>query len=144
MRNSSETPSPSSYKTRSKKPQLRSSKSLFKDPIDELSTKTPEKLPPRARNRGVALSLSDIRKVTKSLHDQEQPQTTLSKGKSARRKIPLASPRKSSKSADELLKLPEKYAFQFFASRVFLGIVCFVELVLIWVFSQICKFWRVF
>ncbi|KAI5394938.1 CDT1-like protein b [Lathyrus oleraceus] len=110
MRNSSETPSPSSYKTRSKKPQLRSSKSLFKDPIDELSTKTPEKLPPRARNRGVALSLSDIRKVTKSLHDQEQPQTTLSKGKSARRKIPLASPRKSSKSADELLKLPEKYA----------------------------------
>lgn len=116
MRNSSETPSPSSYKTRSKNPQLRSSKALFeaifKDPVDELSTKTPEKLPQRTRNRGVALSLSDIRKVTKGLHDQKQPnETTQSKGRTARRLISPASPCKGSKSADGLLKLPEKYAF---------------------------------
>ncbi|KAL5068096.1 hypothetical protein RYX36_018983 [Vicia faba] len=110
MRNSSETPSPSSYKARSKKPLLRSSKALFKDPIDELSTKTPEKLPQRTRNRGVALSLSDIRKVTKGLHDQKQPHETMpSKGRTARRLISPASPRKSSKSADGLFKLPEKY-----------------------------------
>ncbi|KEH42561.1 DNA replication factor CDT1-like protein [Medicago truncatula] len=111
MKTSSETPSQSSHNTRSKKPNLRSSKSLFKDPI-ELTTKTPEKSlekppPMRTRNRGVALSISDIRKVAKGLQDQKKQsnETTSLKGKSARRQITLASPRKSSESSN----LPEKY-----------------------------------
>ncbi|CAJ2627682.1 unnamed protein product [Trifolium pratense] len=113
MSNSSETPSPSSYNTRSKKPQLRSSKSLFQDPI--ISSKTPEKSSEkpsqRTRNRGVALSISDIRKVAKGLQDQKQTnETTSLKDRTVRRQIALASPRKSSKSADDgSLKLPEKY-----------------------------------
>ncbi|GAU35052.1 hypothetical protein TSUD_30180 [Trifolium subterraneum] len=111
MRNSSETPSPSSYNTRSKKPQLRSSKSLFQDPIcSKTPEKSSEKPSQRTRNRGVALSISDIRKVAKGLQDQKQTnETTPLKGRTARRQIALASPLKSSKSADGLLKLPEKY-----------------------------------
>ena len=110
MKASSETPSQSSHNTRSKKPNLRSSKSLFKDPI-ELTSKTPEKSlekppPMRTRNRGVALSISDIRKVAKGLQDQKNQsnETTSLKEKSARRKITLASPRKSNESSN----LPEK------------------------------------
>ncbi|KAK2455339.1 CDT1 protein a, chloroplastic [Trifolium repens] len=111
MENCTETHSPSSYNTRSKKPQLRSSKSLFQDPItSKTPEKSSEKSSQRTRNRGVALSISDIRKVAKGLQDQKQINETASlKSRTARRQIALASPRKSSKSADGSLKLPEKY-----------------------------------
>jgi len=60
----------------------------------------------RTRNRGVALSISDIRKVAKGLQDQKKQSNEMTslKGKSARRQITLASPRKSNESSN----LPEK------------------------------------
>lgn len=120
MRNSSEIASPSSNKIRSKKPILRSSKSQSKDSY-ELSTKTPEKPSQRTRNRGVALSLSDIRKVAKGLQDQKQSHetTSFSKAKTARRQIEMASPRKTNISVDESLKLPKKYAFHHILHLIF-------------------------
>ncbi|OIV89659.1 hypothetical protein TanjilG_10665 [Lupinus angustifolius] len=93
---------------------LRSSKPKSSDPIS-LSSKTPEKtveLTPRLRNRGVALSVSEIRKVAKGLHDQshrkKEADLALEKGKSVKRKISMPSPSKS-KFASVQPKIPEKY-----------------------------------
>ncbi|KAE9619360.1 hypothetical protein Lal_00047907 [Lupinus albus] len=93
---------------------LRSPKPKSSDPIS-LSSKTPEKtveLTPRLRNRGVALSVSEIRKVAKGLHDQnhrkKESELALVKGKSVKRKISMPSPSKSKTASDEP-KIPEKY-----------------------------------
>nr|KYP51183.1 hypothetical protein KK1_026992 [Cajanus cajan] len=77
------------------------------------SSKTPEKPPQRIRNRGIALSLAEIRRVGKGLHDgkQQRTETTSSQVKSSvRRQISLwpSSPSKPKVTADEN-KLPQKY-----------------------------------
>ncbi|KHN44974.1 CDT1-like protein a, chloroplastic [Glycine soja] len=104
---------------RSKKPNLRSSKSQPPSHV-EFSSKTPEKPPQRIRNRGVALSVADIRKAAcKRLQDQKQCTETTSSSlssssslsKSVRRQISLgpSSPSKPMATEDESSNLPEKY-----------------------------------
>ncbi|XP_028758339.1 CDT1-like protein a, chloroplastic [Neltuma alba] len=114
---------------KSKKPHIchSASKSQSPDPIS-LSSKTPEKasqLSHRTRNRGVALSIREVRKVAESLQDQKgqrQNHDRTGQIKSARRKIAPSfaeiSPRKSKASVDEPVKMPEKYEIlgQFFDS----------------------------
>ncbi|KAK7345786.1 hypothetical protein VNO77_16397 [Canavalia gladiata] len=109
MTKSSEAPSPSS-RSRSKKPHLGNSEPQSLDPVP-LSSKTPEKtLHRRTRNRGVALSISDIRKVAEGLQDRKQRNdATSSKDKTARRQIVMPSPSKTKNTDDEPFKLPEKY-----------------------------------
>ncbi|XP_020231549.1 CDT1-like protein a, chloroplastic [Cajanus cajan] len=97
---------------RSKKPNLRGSKAHSPGPM-HFSSKTPEKPPQRIRNRGIALSLAEIRRVGKGLHDgkQQRTETTSSQVKSSvRRQISLwpSSPSKPKVTADEN-KLPQKY-----------------------------------
>ncbi|XP_061366952.1 CDT1-like protein b [Gastrolobium bilobum] len=93
--------------SKSEKPHLRkSSKDHSPDPI-ELSSKTPQKTnPPRTRNRGVALSVTDVRKVAEGLQRHD---TTSSQAKTVRRKIALPSPLKHMTAPNEPFKLPEKY-----------------------------------
>lgn len=83
---------------------------------NQLSAKTPEKLAQlprrgRSRNRGVALSINDVRKVAESLHERSPGKS--GRPKSARRQIeswPDESPaRKPKKPAGEPVKLPEKW-----------------------------------
>ena len=116
MRSSLEASSPS---CRSKKPNLRSSKKRLSSDTVSLSSKTPEKPPEltrRTRNRGVALSVSDVRRVAKGLQDCSKNETTPFGGKTARRQIALPSPRKPPKtnSDEEAFKLPQKYILFFF------------------------------
>ncbi|XP_054802581.1 CDT1-like protein a, chloroplastic [Prosopis cineraria] len=105
---------------KSKKPRIchSASKSQSPDPIS-LSSKTPEKasrLSHRSRNRGVALSIREVRKVAESLQEQKGQQQNHDRTeqiKSARGKIAPSfaevTPRKSKASVDESVKLPEKY-----------------------------------
>ncbi|XP_057743649.1 CDT1-like protein b [Arachis stenosperma] len=115
MRSSLEA-SPSSS-CRSKKHKDLSSKLVSSDSVS-LNTKTPEKPPEltrhtrRTRNRGIALSLSEVRRVAKGLQEQRGPETTSFGDKSARRQIELRSPTKPQKTGsdeEEAFKLPEKY-----------------------------------
>ncbi|KAG7989545.1 hypothetical protein I3843_03G245400 [Carya illinoinensis] len=103
----------SSIPFKSKKPLLQS-----KSPnTNQLSSKTPEKptqLPRRSsRNRGVALSINEVRRVAESLHDTDPPDLSGLQPKSARRQIeswPAESPtRKPKKSSGGPFKLPEKF-----------------------------------
>lgn len=99
-------------------PSKTSKKALFhsRNPNpNQLSSKTPEKLaqlPRRGRslNRGVALSINEVRKVAESLHGRSPGQS--GRPKSATRQIeswPDESPaRKPKKPAGEPVKLPEK------------------------------------
>ncbi|KAI9119243.1 hypothetical protein K1719_009918 [Acacia pycnantha] len=105
---------------KSKKPHIchSASKSQSPDPIS-LNSKTPEKasqLSRRTRNRGVALSIREVRKVAESLQEQKgqrQNHDHTEHIKSARRKIAPSfaeiSPRKSKAPMVEPVKLPEKY-----------------------------------
>ncbi|KAG6719061.1 hypothetical protein I3843_04G175100 [Carya illinoinensis] len=96
----------------SKKPRLQA-----KSPSpNQLSSKTPEKstqLPHRSRNRGVTLSINEVRKVAVSLRDSDRPDQSMAPQKSARRQIKswlAESPiRESEKSVGGPIKLPEKY-----------------------------------
>ncbi|KAJ1417498.1 Winged helix DNA-binding domain superfamily [Sesbania bispinosa] len=102
MRKSSKASSSSPSSKSEKKPHLRSSKAQWPE--------TPEKLPQRSRNRGVALSVAEIRKVAEGLQDPKQRrETTSSQAKTARRQIALPSPCKPKTVTDEPSKLPEKY-----------------------------------
>ncbi|KAE9589900.1 hypothetical protein Lal_00037600 [Lupinus albus] len=78
-----------------------------------LTSKTPEKTAPRLRNRGVALSVVEIRNVAKGLQDQSHTQKhsdlDLVKGKSVKRRISMPSPLKSKTTADGPFTIPEKY-----------------------------------
>ncbi|KAK4281258.1 hypothetical protein QN277_012777 [Acacia crassicarpa] len=105
---------------KSKKPHIchSASKSQSPDPIS-LNSKTPEKasqLSRRTRNRGVALSIREVRKAAESLQEQKgqrQNHDRTDHIKSARRKIAPSfaeiSPRKSKAPMDAHVKLPEKY-----------------------------------
>ncbi|KAI4301123.1 hypothetical protein L6164_034435 [Bauhinia variegata] len=100
---------------RSKKPHHHhsASKSQSPDPI-QLSSKTPEKpsqFSSRSRNRGVALSIKEIRKVAQNLQERnrEQHHDPTAQIKSARRQITMLSPCKSKVPVNEPTKLPEKY-----------------------------------
>lgn len=132
---SSATPS-----SRSKKPNLRNSKVQSPSPV-KFDSKTPDKPPQRTRNRGVALSIAEIRNVAKGLQQdpKQNEETTPSQVKSARRQI-LQWPGSSSKSKNtdnDRSELPEKYAtfciffffnlygFQFFVD-LFLCLLWFV------------------
>ncbi|TKY52728.1 CDT protein a [Spatholobus suberectus] len=100
-----------SCRGRSKKPNLQSSNAQSPSPV-QFSSKTPEKPPQRARNRGVALSVAEIRKVGRGLlQDRKQSNETASpqQTKSVRRQISLTSPSKPKTADDEPFKLPEKY-----------------------------------
>ncbi|XP_014511088.1 CDT1-like protein a, chloroplastic [Vigna radiata var. radiata] len=114
----SEAASPS-CRGRSKKPNLHSSKVQSPSPV-RFSSQTPEKPPQRIRNRGVALSIADIRKAGKGLQEMNRRSETTSsqQSKSVRRQISLwpSSPSKSKITDDESSKLPEKYEIldQFF------------------------------
>ncbi|XP_027366159.1 CDT1-like protein b [Abrus precatorius] len=110
MEKSFESPSPSCRGRSKKKLHLRSSEVESPDSV-QLSSKTPEKKTlQRTRNRGVALSVAEIRKVAERLQDRKQcNDTTSSQVKSARRQISLPSPSKPKTTSDESLKLPEKY-----------------------------------
>ncbi|KAL2323450.1 hypothetical protein Fmac_027829 [Flemingia macrophylla] len=106
MKKKSSVASPSS----TKKPNLRSS--TGPDSI-HFSAKTPEKPPQRTRNRGVALSVSEIKRVGKELQDRKQQcsETTSSQTKSSvRRQISLwpSSSGEPKITVDEP-KLPQKY-----------------------------------
>ncbi|OIW01691.1 hypothetical protein TanjilG_01198 [Lupinus angustifolius] len=96
----------SSHNLQSSKPQF------FSDHISLTST-TPEKPAPRLHNRGVALSVVEIRKVAKGLQDQSltQKHSDLDwvKGKSVKRKILTPSPLKSKTTVDGPFTIPEKY-----------------------------------
>ncbi|KAF5459364.1 hypothetical protein F2P56_023316 [Juglans regia] len=83
---------------------------------NQLSSKTPEKstqLPRRSRNRGVTLSINEVRKVAVSLRESDRPDQSMAPQKSARRQIKswlAESPiRESKKSVGGPIKLPEKY-----------------------------------
>ncbi|KAL2992161.1 hypothetical protein AAZX31_10G034000 [Glycine max] len=115
-KSSDATASPTS-RGRYKKPNFRSSKSQPPSPV-QFSSKTPEKPPHRIRNRGVALSVADIRKAAcKRLQDQKQctemtsAPSSSTLNKSVRRQISLwpSSPSKPKTTDDESNKLPEKY-----------------------------------
>ncbi|KAK7393419.1 hypothetical protein VNO78_21975 [Psophocarpus tetragonolobus] len=114
--NKSESSEAASPFSRSKKPNLRSSKARSPNPL-HFTSKTPEKPPQRTRNRGVALSVDEIRKVGKRLQDRKQRSETASSSsplsKSVRRQIQLwpssPSPSKPYISDDESSKLPQKY-----------------------------------
>ncbi|KAK7355909.1 hypothetical protein VNO80_15173 [Phaseolus coccineus] len=108
-----------SRKGRSKKPNVPSSKVQSPNPV-RFASQTPEKPPQRIRNRGVALSIADIRKVGKGLQEMNRRSeaTSSQQSKSVRRQISLwpSSPSKSKITDDESSKLPEKYEIldQFF------------------------------
>lgn len=108
-----------SRKGRSKKPNVPSSKVQSPNPVG-FASQTPEKPPQRIRNRGVALSIADIRKVGKGLQEMNRRSeaTSSQQSKSVRRQISLwpSSPSKSKITEDESSKLPEKYEIlnQFF------------------------------
>ncbi|CAJ1973007.1 unnamed protein product [Sphenostylis stenocarpa] len=118
MKESSDAASPS-CRGISKKPNLRSSKVQTPSPV-QFSSKTPDKQTQRIRNRGVALSVADIKKVGKGLLDRKRHSetTSLPQSKNVRRQISLwpSSPSKSNITGDEPSKLPEKYEIldQFF------------------------------
>lgn len=97
---------------KSKKPHLH-----LKPPnTNQLSSKTPEKptqLPRRSsRNRGVALSINEVRRVAESLQDPDRPDSLSPRPKSAKGQIeswPAESPtRKPKKPAGGPFKLPGK------------------------------------
>ncbi|KAI4349406.1 hypothetical protein L6164_009998 [Bauhinia variegata] len=103
----------SSIPFRSKMPHHTASKSKSPDSV-QLSSKTPEKPPQfsnRSRNRGVAHSIKEIRKVAQTLQERnrEQHHDPTAHIKSARRQITMLSPRKSNVLVEEPTKLPEKY-----------------------------------
>lgn len=98
--------------SRSKKPNLRNSKVQSPSPV-KFDSKTPDKPPQRTRNRGVALSIAEIRNVAKGLQQdpKQNDETTPSQVKSARRQI-LQWPGCSSKpknTDNNRSELPEKY-----------------------------------
>ncbi|XP_047168580.1 CDT1-like protein a, chloroplastic [Vigna umbellata] len=103
-----------------KKSNLRSAKVQSPNHV-QLSSKTPEKMSQRNRNRGVALSVTDIKKVGKGLQDRKGRGETTSarpQSKNVRRQIlqRSSSPSKSKSTDDDPSKLPEKYEIldQFF------------------------------
>ncbi|KAF8006379.1 hypothetical protein BT93_K0624 [Corymbia citriodora subsp. variegata] len=118
-------PASSSIAFRSKKPFASASRKVR--PCDDgaagvdgdglLSSKTPEKpscLPSRVRNRGVALSIKDVRRVAESLREssnREPRPAGREAGSSARKQIfsDEAPARKPKRSAAGSAKLPEKY-----------------------------------
>ena len=67
MEKCSEATSPS-YRSKSKKPNLGSSKARAPNPT-RLTSQTPGKSPQRIRNRRVALAIADIRKVGRGLQE---------------------------------------------------------------------------
>ncbi|XP_027901896.1 CDT1-like protein a, chloroplastic [Vigna unguiculata] len=91
---------------------LRSSKVQSPKPV-QFSSKTPDKLSQRIRNRGVAQGLADIKKVCKGLQDRKRRGETKSlppQSKTVRRQIlQCSSPSKSKSTDDHPSKLPEKY-----------------------------------
>ncbi|MED6142725.1 hypothetical protein PIB30_000290 [Stylosanthes scabra] len=112
MRSSSEASSSPSCRSKN---HSNLSSNLVSSDSDSLDTKTPEKsleLTRRTRNHGVALSVSEVRRVAKGLQDQRERETMSLGGKSARRQIQLSSPSKPPKTSsdeEEAFKLPQKY-----------------------------------
>ena len=93
----------------SKKPRALDSAAKSESP-DLISSKTPEKsshFSRRTRNRGVLLSVKEVREVAESLQDRRAQNV-----KPVRRKIASSfgevSPRKSKAVIDKPVKLPEK------------------------------------
>ncbi|KAK9990795.1 hypothetical protein SO802_025780 [Lithocarpus litseifolius] len=107
--------SSSSSKSKSKKPH---SQHLNSSP-DQLSSKTPEKVQPTQlpRNRGVALSISEVRKVTETLRPNSSSARRQIQSWPTSPEIPEP-PYKSKKPLPQPTKLPEKCEIlaQFFDS----------------------------
>ncbi|CAM8962019.1 unnamed protein product [Rhodiola kirilowii] len=115
-------------------------------PMDPWSSKTPEKpMQQRGRNRGVALSVKDVRRVAKGLRESDPDQARLGSGiRSTKRQI-FSSPERKSKSVDvdtvgSSSKLPEKYEM---LCETFHSLDCVVRLMRMKgatpVFSNVCS-----
>ncbi|CAM8964850.1 unnamed protein product [Rhodiola kirilowii] len=113
-------------------------------PMDPWSSKTPEKpMQQRGRNRGVALSVKDVRRVAKGLRESDPDQARLGSGiRSTKRQI-LSSPERKSKSVDTVgssSKLPKKYEM---LCETFHSLDCVVRLMRMKgatpVFSNVCS-----